>query len=198
MGLVNVAAISEAQILPYVKEVSEKAPQEVARLREAIQKAEIEEGNAERAMNAARAKESEAEKLHGYGSPQARAAQDAWTAAMNAKSRAYGELVGARATARLQMEGAFYIMGLPNLVRGLTDGAAATKTDADGRFSLKLKSGRYAVVAITSRTVGGEQEFLYWFIWVDAGKEKRVILSNDNLMATNCQECVFKDVGVFQ
>lgn len=55
----------------------------------------------------------------------------------------------------------------------------------------KIKTGKYAVVAASSRYVGVDTEEYYWLMCVNVGKEpQRIILSNDNLFKTNCDECV--------
>lgn len=68
------------------------------------------------------------------------------------------------------------------------------KTDADGKFSFKLKPGRYAIVASASRQVVDDTEKYYWIVWltVASGQENKVTLSNDNLFDTSCSECVVK------
>jgi hypothetical protein len=68
------------------------------------------------------------------------------------------------------------------------------KTDADGNFVLRLKPGKYALVANSRRKVIDKSEEYYWLIWLDVNKglQNRVFLSNDNLFETFCSDCVMK------
>lgn len=65
------------------------------------------------------------------------------------------------------------------------------KSDADGRFTLLLKPGRYMLVASSSRYTGAKdesEEQYYWFPWVDVVKPSvSIFLSNDNLYE-NCKK----------
>ena len=70
-------------------------------------------------------------------------------------------------------------------------GLVTTKTDADGRFSMSLPKGRFALAANTNRRVGSDTEQYYWLVWVEtASPEISVMLSNDNLFETGCTACV--------
>jgi len=67
-----------------------------------------------------------------------------------------------------------------------------TKTDDEGIFSLSLKQGvNYALVAISERDIGGTTEQYYWMIRI-IKHSKTIILSNDNLFETECDECLLK------
>jgi len=60
--------------------------------------------------------------------------------------------------------------------------ARSAKTDADGKFQMKIpRSGSYVVAASSSRFVGGSTEKYYWLVKVDPRKESTIMLSNDNL-----------------
>jgi len=65
-----------------------------------------------------------------------------------------------------------------------------TKTDADGKFTYKLKPGKYAIVASTSRLVGEETEKYNWLIWfkVELKQQNKIMLSNDNLFENNSKD----------
>jgi hypothetical protein len=69
------------------------------------------------------------------------------------------------------------------LMTDLPTSLVKTKTDADGKFIIKLKPDNYAIVASASRIVGDKTEKYYWIIWftVDSKKQNRIMLSNDNL-----------------
>lgn len=67
----------------------------------------------------------------------------------------------------------------------------ASKTDADGKFTLTLPTGKYALAAKSSRDVFGTTENYYWLVWVDTSAPSHsVMLSNDNFFETGCGECV--------
>lgn len=60
-----------------------------------------------------------------------------------------------------------------------------TKTDADGKFQMKVPgSGAYAIYASASRSVGDKVEKYYWLLQVDTHGEspRKIMLSNDNLL----------------
>ncbi len=68
---------------------------------------------------------------------------------------------------------------------------ATSKTDADGRFTLTLPSGKYVLVATTSRRVVASNEVYYWLVSVDTSAPPiPLMLSNDNLLETKCSQCV--------
>lgn len=79
--------------------------------------------------------------------------------------------------------GPYYVEGLPH--------GQTYKTDADGKFLMRLSKGKYAVVAHATRKILDSTEEYYWFVWqtVD-GNSKKLMLSNDNLLGTNCQDCI--------
>lgn len=83
-------------------------------------------------------------------------------------------------------KGAYFFTGLPKPT-------LSSKTDADGKFILKLKPGKYAIVANTSQKAGKSDIDYYWFIWFDAekGSKQKLILSNDNLFGSECKFCIF-------
>jgi hypothetical protein len=86
----------------------------------------------------------------------------------------------------------FWVEGLPNPFK-------TTKSDADGRFNLRLKPGRYAIVAESSRMVTDENEEYFWFIWVEVKKNREpLFLSNDNLFEMFCPECVIRSADIFR
>lgn len=77
--------------------------------------------------------------------------------------------------------GAFFFNGLP-------DGVTKTKTDADGKFSLRIKRGqRMALAAQSNRKIIGDEENYYWLLWTsfDGNSLHKIVLSNDNLWETN-------------
>ncbi|MDP2207825.1 MAG: hypothetical protein Q8K98_03490 [Bacteroidota bacterium] len=85
------------------------------------------------------------------------------------------------------LEGEFYLSGLPEPLQ-------TTKTDSDGEFNFKLKPGKYAIAAKSSRKIIDSSEAYYWLIWltIDGVPTKKLMLSNDNLFETHCADCIIK------
>ncbi|MFH2047163.1 MAG: hypothetical protein ABIK92_18700 [Pseudomonadota bacterium] len=83
-------------------------------------------------------------------------------------------------------KGTYFFAGLPKPT-------LSTKTDAGGKFILKLKPGKYAIVANTSQKDGKSDKDYYWFISFDTekGSQQKIILSNDNLFGSECESCIF-------
>lgn len=74
---------------------------------------------------------------------------------------------------------------------GLPIPKATDKTDVDGKFTLSLPKGKYVIAASSSRSIGNSSENYHWLVLVDASSpNKMLMLSNDNLLATKCNECV--------
>ncbi len=60
------------------------------------------------------------------------------------------------------------------------------KTDADGKFTLKLPKGNYLVYALAQRTIYKETEHYSWKVPIALTKDKeQLFLSNDNLDLTH-------------
>lgn len=81
------------------------------------------------------------------------------------------------------------------LYAGLPGGDAVATTDAEGRFTLRLRAGRrYVLAARAKRDVFGSTEQYYWLVWVSPAGEQpqHVILSNNNLLGQDDQGSVFK------
>lgn len=77
------------------------------------------------------------------------------------------------------------------LFEGLPTPKVITKTDADGKFTLKLPSGKYVITANSSREVFGSTETYHWLVTVGTSNiNQPLMLSNDNLLETKCNECV--------
>lgn len=89
-----------------------------------------------------------------------------------------------------------------NIIRWFLDlpsPSQVAKTDADGNFALRLKPGRYALVADSKRKIADKTEEYYWLVWIDANEQTkdRVFLSNDNLIETYCPDCVVRASDVW-
>lgn len=88
---------------------------------------------------------------------------------------AFAEWKIARRAESKYKTGEFFVSDLPTPL-------LQTKTDADGKFTFKLKPGKYALVAYASRMVGDETETYYWLNWITVNQKQqnRIMLSNDN------------------
>jgi hypothetical protein len=78
----------------------------------------------------------------------------------------------------------YYLASIPGL-KGLG------KTDAEGKFSVRIPLGNTVIVAHGQRTVSDHVEDYYWAIksnGVDLKKD--LYLSNDNLIETRCPSCM--------
>lgn len=78
-----------------------------------------------------------------------------------------------------------------NIIRWFLDlpsPSQVAKTDADGYFVLRLKPGRYALVADSKRKIADKTEEYYWLVWADVNDQTKdkIFLSNDNLIETYC------------
>lgn len=80
-----------------------------------------------------------------------------------------------------------YLQGLPKPLD-------VAKSDADGKFLLKVPSGKYILIAKASRLAGDSAESYQWLVLVNTGQTRQpVMLSNDNLFQfgnSACSECV--------
>jgi len=72
----------------------------------------------------------------------------------------------------------------------LPSGIATTRTDVDGKFSLVIpRQGRFAIVARGPRETFRDTQ-PDWFVWVslDGETSKRLVLTNDNVLAAGSSE----------
>jgi hypothetical protein len=83
------------------------------------------------------------------------------------------------------------LTGPKNYINKLQNYKSIGKSDIDGLFTLNLLPGNYAIVAMSSRSIGRSTELYYWIIekTIKDNSEK-IILSNDNIFGSNCQECI--------
>ena len=63
-----------------------------------------------------------------------------------------------------------YLTPLPPLVEKVT-------TDSEGKFSMTLPKGEYALLAVEHRDVGGRKEFYQWLVKA----QPKTVLTNNNL-----------------
>ncbi|HEY8560210.1 MAG TPA: hypothetical protein VIL74_07525 [Pyrinomonadaceae bacterium] len=76
-----------------------------------------------------------------------------------------------------------YKLGLVTIFffRG-SEPVASVKTDADGKFSIKIPRGEYIIQAASSRKIFDDTEFYKWNLPVKLTEAKhQIFLSNDNL-----------------
>jgi hypothetical protein len=84
------------------------------------------------------------------------------------------------------------LKGLENYISNLPNASYKTRSNADGFFRLNVPGGNYVILAQSSRFVYGEKNEKYnWLVRIDTkGGGADVLLSNDNLYETNCEDCV--------
>jgi len=77
---------------------------------------------------------------------------------------------------------------------------AASKTDSDGKFTMKLPhSGEIVLCAAADRKVPGSTEFYYWMVKVTGDADAPITLSNHNLASSDAPQSLIRvaaDVGV--
>lgn len=74
---------------------------------------------------------------------------------------------------------------------GLKECESKAATDSDGKFSLTLKKGKYALAAQAERGAADSKEEYFWLIWVTPETSaKPIALGSDNLMTANPPEKV--------
>jgi hypothetical protein len=111
----------------------------------------------------------------------ARTAGDAATIEMRVR-----ELTDALNESNYFHSSAYYFSELPQSI-------AQAKTDADGHFVVSLpRTGRFALAAQATRTVGNTTEKYYWIVWVslNGAATGNIMLSNDNLTTVKAPESV--------
>jgi hypothetical protein len=78
---------------------------------------------------------------------------------------------------------------------GLPTTTTTAKTDADGKFTLSLdKKKRFVIAARATREIPSATEKYFWLIWVslDGKSTKRIMLSNDNLLGIQNPDAVVR------
>jgi len=88
----------------------------------------------------------------------------------------------------LSLNSAAYFENLP-------DSIPSAKTDADGNFSFSIpRKGRFALAAKAQRNAADNTEEYYWIVWVSLNGEleKKILLSNDNLLTDFSSESAVK------
>ncbi len=178
LGLVEVSVIDSAEMNVFAQSRLQSAKQEIERIKPVIQKAQREYEN----MNQAKEKFYRVYLDNIYSHRYEKKYRD-MEYALSKKRIAIHKLLNDYYG---YSKGSYFLTGLPRPIRSV-------KTDSDGKFGLKLKSGRYAIVAHSPRKSGDSDKDYYWFIWVNLENDskQRIFLSNDNLFESKCESCVF-------
>jgi len=181
LGLVEVRAIEEPLILNFIQQKKQNAI------------TEYEKYKASRDVLTSQIKPLEGEFIVAERKWKRRMTNELLEIVNNAEKRLNAKKAElARLEAGLQpYYGGYWVTELPMPVQ-------VAKTDADGNFVLRLKPGRYALVADARRKVVDKTEEYHWLVWINVNEENkdRIFLSNDNLLRTFCIECVVKPTDI--
>ncbi len=181
LGLVEIYIYSESSVQPIIQPRIQTAKVEISRLTPTENKLQEEEDKLEKAYEAAEYHHDHA--FHSINSSE----EKSYARVLKSLDKLNAKLSEHQKHLRKMLEyveGRFYISDLPTPM-------FKTKTDADGKFTLKLKPGKYALAASSSRVVGeGYPEEYYWLIWiiVDLKQQNKIMLNNDNLFERNSKE----------
>ena len=173
MGLVHIHAVSAEQLAPIAAELLKTCKQADLKERQAL---------AEQLADLAALRQFETElgalQPVGLNLPEFRAWRE--ESAQRRSSVAARDTESTDSAATLERRIASLFARLP---------AAAGKTDADGRFNLKLKSsGKVWLLAQAERTTGKDTERYFWAHAVKDGRDTNpVLLSNDSLVERGLQ-----------
>ena len=189
LGLVSIGLYAERVIRGHLLRRAQAVPGERARLmREAdeLQRSRIAAAKVGLAQAKARSERLLLAYIHEPGQPRGYAQREAVVAQAEAELRA-AERAGDSLRAQLARlpSPAFYLQEMPTPLQ-------ETQTDADGRFEFAVPdTTRYVLVAHTERVVplGGVEKYS-WIVPVGAD-EKRVLLSNNNLLPDDMSSYVF-------
>lgn len=187
LALVDVAAIPEKELLQYLKNQHARGLEQQKNL---IPEVESAKGEAEAAETAEKLAKDKYNTLHNSKDFYTKISESmdahsdmTWaTRIRHTKDSNYG---------RIKDKFDYYFDSAKYYFENLPAQVALSKTDADGKFTLSLPPGKYAVAAKSSRDVFGNTENYYWLVWVDTSSPNHsVMLTNDNFFATKCDECV--------
>jgi hypothetical protein len=185
LGLIKVTAIPETDAVAFIDAKLEEGEQEQEKLLPLLQQADAEYAEAKATWDRAK-EESRVAFDKAMANLRASGLQASWHAAsdrgMQALETSFDksfELDAVRLRYSRWTSGSYYLDGIP-------DGVASAKTDADGKFTLRLLGGkRYVLAASANRQIADNTEYYHWLVWVtptsDGGP---VMLSNDNLVTS--------------
>lgn len=196
LGLVEVRAIPEGIIRPFIDQKNTISKAESDKLRPEIERAKLEVAEAQEGVEGARRRSDEQFKAsleairrgdysvsRSYSS-----GADNEVSKLQAKWDKQTQLQGLLDKDRYWRSGDFYFADLPA-------GIATAKTDADGKFTLTLKrKQRVALAARGSRSIGDKTEKYHWLFWfsLEGMKSKRIFLSNDNLITAGSADSLVR------
>ncbi len=197
LGLVPVAAYSESSIAGLLEERAEAAGVQRATIGPLVEEARR---KAQRMRSRIPALQTEADAAHRRfeeGRSEPAIYQQAWKdySAVNEqieaakRSAAKQEADAERLNRSLErFSPSFYFDYLPTPI-------AAAKTDADGRFVIRVPSGqRVALAARSQREVFGSTEEYHWLVWLTpSGATMDIMLSNDNMVTSGTPSSVLQD-----
>jgi len=118
---------------------------------------------------------------------------NAWAVdkAFERKSAAYDEYRAAEDAYKAVLQTMLAIVSARTYTQKFSGAIDAQKTDADGVFTFDLRPGEYVASAVASRRVGDLKEDYTWLVKFKVEKKPvRLLLSNDNMIETECEECV--------
>ncbi len=179
LGLVRVTAIPADVVQSHLDSKKQEAEREIAKLEPEVQRLQG-------AYNAAR---SEANQLDALWTRDL-SNSDKMSAAAEANKKASSiqkDQDALKERAALFHSSDRYFAGMPS-------GIASAKTDADGKFSMKIpRKGKFALAARASREVPTNETY-YWLVFVslDGQASKHVMLSNDNMVGAGSADSLLK------
>jgi hypothetical protein len=191
MGLVTVSAVPESVMLAHIVQKDRLISQIQAEMGDSITTAEQ---DLERTQKAAvRAESTYAKVVRTAGADLMLGERKALDQASAALAQAPRRVEAAKRHLSTVRERYSYYGSSEFYFEGLPPGVSVAKTDADGKFTMRLPADqRFALAAKASRQILGTIEQYYWLIWVTCreGETTRVFLSNDNLLTVPSAESV--------
>lgn len=187
LGLVEVRAIPESQMRPYLDAKRRLADSAQSALRAEYQQLKSAVDSTDAVLERIKTEHPEFTywmMWEGVSSSRERSVNaDAptramWKARLEEYRAAYRRFNAVRPRYESWVTAEYYLDDLP-------PSALTAKTDADGKFTLRLRSRtRYALVASTTREIGNHTERYHWIVWttLDGKPTGRVLLSNDNVL----------------
>jgi hypothetical protein len=183
LGLVEIRAFEAAQLNPLIESVKKKIAEQEAQLAPILNAADKLESSAKQEDDDIRHKRIEGFKRFG---PLYDRAETLSTDAGELSSRVKWH------SKYLHSAGPFFEV-LPQPI-------AASKTDSDGKFTMKLPhSGEIVLCAAADRKVAGSIEFYYWMVKVTGNADAPITLSNHNLATSDAPQSLIRvaaDAGV--
>lgn len=189
LGLVEVCAIPEKQILEWVKLKENQAKTESVKAQKLIDPAQQAKLKAEKDYNEAKAW---ADKYYNMYMADVGVTYDMYQRVLK-EAEDKAEILNKKTSDLNKTQSDYDFWFSPaHYFDGLNNCEKSAKTNSEGKFLITLKGEKYALAAHSERKVFGVTESYYWLIWVspDIGSNKPLMLSNDNLMEENPQEKV--------